>query len=143
MGGLDVRNPISTATAYRNSRGATHLLVEAIKGRDEFVSETHNEIVQSYEIDNNNVRLERTKVLNQLDETHRRLILRVKDSLSSWLTAKAIEKNHFNLPACEFKDRLALHYRRPLLQLPSICDRCGAQLSLSHTLGFRKGGLVL
>ena len=49
--------------------------MEAIKGRDEFVSETHNEIVQSYEMDNNNVRLERTKVLytevlNQLDEAH-------------------------------------------------------------------------
>ena len=36
-----------------------------------------------------------------------------------------------------------MHYRRPLLQLPPICDGCGAQFSISHALDSRKGGLVL
>ena len=39
-------------------------------------------------------------------------------------------------------DGLALHYRKPLLSLSSVCDGCGAPLSIEHALDCRFGGLV-
>ena len=45
--------------------------------------------------------------------------------------------------AQEFRDALALHYRKALLNVPSGCDGCGAPFSLDHTLVCRKGGLII
>ena len=48
MGRLDVRDPVMSASnAYQASRNAALLLVEAIKGKEVFVSETHNDSVRS------------------------------------------------------------------------------------------------
>ena len=48
----------------------------------------------------------------------------------------------FDLSAQEFRDGLALRYRKPLLSLPSVCDGCGAPFSVEHSLDCRFGGLV-
>ena len=58
-------------------------------------------------------------------------------------------KNACHFPFCkykiaiEFRDALAIQYRKPLLNIPSDCDGCGATLSLSHALSCRKRGLVI
>ena len=52
-------------------------------------------------------------------------------------------KNHLDLSAGEFRDGLAIRYRKPLLNVPDICDGCSAPFSLSHALSCRKGGLII
>ena len=51
--------------------------------------------------------------------------------------------NHFDLSAQEFRDALAIRYRKPLLNLPPKCDGCGAPSSLDHFLICRRGGFVV
>ena len=46
------------------------------------------------------------------------------------------------MSAQEFRDGLALRYKKPLLSLPSVCDGCGAPFSIEHALDCRFGGLV-
>ena len=51
-------------------------------------------------------------------------------------------RSQFDLSAQEFRDGLALRYKKPLLSLPSVCDGCGGQFSIGHALDCRFGGLV-
>ena len=60
-----------------------------------------------------------------------------------WLTMLPMSQDHFDLTAQEFHDALALHYRKPLLNVPSGCDGCGAPFSLDHALVLRKDGLII
>ena len=46
------------------------------------------------------------------------------NDLSGWLTVLPMSQDHFDLTAQEFRDALALHYRKPLLNVPSGCDGC-------------------
>ena len=54
-----------------------------------------------------------------------------------------MSQDHFDLTAQEFRDTLALHYWKPLLNIPPNCDGCGSPFSLDHALICRKGGLVI
>ena len=54
-----------------------------------------------------------------------------------------MSQDHFDLTAQEFRDDLALHYRKPLLNVPSNCNGCGSPFSLDHALICRKGGLII
>ena len=63
--------------------------------------------------------------------------------MSSWLNVLPIAKHHFDLSDREFRDALSIHYRKPLLFLPTNCDGCGAPFDLSHALSCRRGGLVI
>ena len=55
-------------------------------------------------------------------------------------------RSQFDLSAQEFRDGLALRYKKPLLSLPSLCDGCGTPIiinfSIEHALDCRFGGLV-
>ena len=71
------------------------------------------------------------------------LVNRAKDEkISSWLTVVPVAKHHFDLSAQEFRDSLALRYRKPLQTIPSTCDGCSDLFDLSHALSCRRGGLV-
>ena len=50
-----------------------------------------------------------------------------------------LQSHHFDLPAQEFRDALALRYHKPLLNFPAFCDGCGSSFSVEHA---RVGGLV-
>ena len=65
------------------------------------------------------------------------------NNLSGWLTMFPVSQSHYDLATQEFRDSLALHCRKPLLNVPSSCDGCGAPFSLDHALVCRKGGLVI
>ena len=72
-----------------------------------------------------------------------RAVLRAKNErLSSWLNVSPILKNHLDLTAQEFRDALAIRYKKLLLGVPSHCNGCGALFDLSHVLSCSKGGLV-
>ena len=53
-----------------------------------------------------------------------------------------IEKDNYDLTG-QFRDALAVWYRKPLLCVPPHCDGCGAPSSLDHFLICRKGGLIV
>jgi len=82
-------------------------------------------------------------LLPSFDSTQRRAILQARDgNTSSWLSVLPLERSQFDLSAQEFRDSLALHYRKPLLCLPAACDECGAPFSIEHALDCCHGGLV-
>ena len=65
--------------------------------------------------------------------THQRVLQRAKDNdLGYWLSVTSVEGNNFDLSTQEFCDAFAIRYRKPLLNLPSKCDGCGATSSLDH-----------
>ncbi len=43
----------------------------------------------------------------------------------------------------EFRDAIALRYRRPLIEMPGRCNGCDAPTDVSHALSCRRGGLVI
>ena len=63
--------------------------------------------------------------------------------LSGWLTVLPVGQNYFDLASKEFRDALAIHYRKNLLNLSLCCGGCGAPSSLDHALCCRKGGLII
>ncbi len=50
-----------------------------------------------------------------------------------------ILRHHFDLSCQEFRDALAIRYKKPLLGIPVYCDGCGAHFDLSRTLSCRTG----
>ena len=53
-----------------------------------------------------------------------------------------LARSQFDLSAQEFRNGLAVHYKKPLLSLSSVCDRCRAPFSIEHALDCCFGGLV-
>ena len=53
------------------------------------------------------------------------------------------EQDNFNLTAQEFRDALAVRYKKPLLSIPPYCNGCGTPYSLNHSLICKKGGLIV
>ena len=92
--------------------------------------------------------MEHTNLFNHIgsqhDPIHHRALLRAKDNdLSVWLSALATEKNNFDLTPQEFRDAVAIRCRKPLMNVPAFCDRCGAPSTLDHFLICMKGGLIV
>ena len=57
--------------------------------------------------------------------------------MSSQLSVVPLESHHFDLSPQEFRDALALHYKKPLLDLPPFCDGCGVPFIVEHALDYR------
>ena len=67
------------------------------------------------------------QLLTLFDPMQQQAILRAKDSnISSWLSVLPLATSQFDLSAQEFRDGLALHYKKQLLSLPSVCEVVGA-----------------
>ena len=61
---------------------------------------------------------------------------------SSWLTAKAFERDDFVLAKNEFQESMALRYGLPLKNLPVICDGYGEDFHVQHALICKKRRLI-
>ena len=59
-----------------------------------------------------------------------------------WLSVMPDDLNGTTLSAEEFRDNLRLRYGLKPLDLPELCDGCGAKFSAEHALSCKKGGLV-
>ena len=63
--------------------------------------------------------------------------------ISLWLNVLPIARHHFNLTSQEFRDALAIRYKKLLLHIPAHCDGCGSVFDLAHALTFCKRGLII
>ena len=60
----------------------------------------------------------------------------------AWLTVLPSTVNVTELGAQEWRDALFLSYGLEPPDLPKYCDGCETRFSISHTLDYKKGGLV-
>ena len=149
LGGLGIYNPVSLAFHLFNSSvyGTEHL-VKSIVGFETFELDSHFDCVSSNKLSYRqqlgvNFDEEFSQLLPLFDSKQQRAISRAKDgNISAWLSVLPLARSQFDLSAQEFRDGLALRYRKPLLSLSSVCDGCGAPLSIKHALDCRFGGLV-
>ena len=82
-------------------------------------------------------------IFDQCNPLQQRCILSNRNTLTSWLTAIPIQRVHFDSSSQECRDTLYLLFRKPLLELSSVCDGCGDIFTTSHALDFHSGGLVI
>jgi len=150
FGGLGVFCPLQTAGPFHSaSKASTRILVSALLGDSSFELATHEATVLSARQDfasqsNNRFEQHFKDLLCQFDNFHQRVILRARaNHLSGWLTSMPTAQDHFDLTSQEFRDALAVRYKKPLLGLPPTCDGCGAPSSLDHALVCRRGGLII
>ena len=149
MGGLNIRIPtFSTTTVYNSSRAATQILTDSIKNSISFSVTDHISLVARTQYQYSRTKRDSdsqllSDILDQCDPIHQRSLLRHQDSLSDWLTVLPVQKDNLNLTAAEFWDALCLRYLKPLLDLPTDCDGCGAPFTTSHALDCMKGGLIV
>jgi hypothetical protein len=54
-----------------------------------------------------------------------------------------LKKWNFDMSPMEFRDALAIRYRKPAFNLPSTCDGCGEPFNIDHALCCRRGGLII
>jgi len=149
FGGLGVGNPVSMAAGlFDASVRGTVALVQSIVSAVSFELDAHLETMfeaRDYHHKQMNIRYtdEFDKLLLSFDPSQQRAILRAREHrISSWLAVTPLERSQFDLSAQEFRDGLALRYKKPLLCLPPCCDGCGATFSIEHALDCRIGGLV-
>ena len=113
-----------SAHYYDSSVRSTMLLHQFTLGRVTFELDTHIETVQSAKRSDQQSKFEHSTVafdqlIDLFDSLQQRSILRLKDTnLSSWLSVVPLESHHFDLSPQEFRDALALHYKKPLLDIP-------------------------
>ena len=61
----------------------------------------------------------------------------------AWLTAMPSLLNGTNLSAEEFRDNLHLRLGLTPLHLPTHCDGCGHQFTVTHAMTCKQGGLIM
>jgi len=85
-----------------------------------------------------------TAVCSELDPSHQRALkCSLDNDLSIWLSVMPTKRDCFDLTAQEFRDTLAVRYKKLLLSIPPQCDGCGAPSTLDHFLICMKGGLIV
>ena len=150
LGGLGLDLPtVSANSLYAASRHATEVIVSAITVATPFEISVHDDLVfvaqrhYQKQLDAMQEALF-SEVCLGFDPIHLRAVKRARaNDLSVWLSVMPIEKNNCDLTAQEFRDALAVRYKKLLLCIPPHCDSCGAPSSLDHFLICRKGGLIV
>ncbi len=147
--GLALPSPVDTAESnYRDSTCAVSHLLAALRGRQDFRSAYHLEVIATV----------KAAVLKRRTELHeatlaavvakircggtRRTILRGKLT-GQWLSVVPSTVNGTELSAEEFRDSLLLRYALTPSNLPAQCDGCGQSFSVRHALECKTGGLVI
>ena len=141
LGDLGICSPVSLASRlYDSSVHCTGHLIRSIVRCESLELDSHFECISFHRADHQQ---QMSVIFNDefsqlpplFDSLQQQAILWAKDSnISSWLSVLPLARSQFDLPAQEFRDGLALRYKKPLLCVPSVCDGCGAQFSIEHNL---------
>ena len=85
----------------------------------------------------------RRKAVNPLDSmpaAQNRCLSRIIEGESSgWHTVLPLASEGFDLSATQFRDQLAIRYKREPVATPAVYDGCGEAFSLQHGLDCKKG----
>ena len=136
-------------TLYDASRSATHTIVDSIRNSLGFELDVHDDNVFISAHRNYLQTCDRlftdlfSVICLKLDPLHAHALQRAKmNDLSGWLSVMPTERDNFDLTAQEFRDALAICYKKPLLSIRPFCDGCGSPSSLDYFLICKKGGLT-
>ena len=146
MGGLNIIDSVhSTPSNYDTLRKLTDPIIGALKGLNDSdldMFQIHCETVQkeTIAIKESDLQSMFTDIVAQLDPMQQHAVKRAK--MSSWLNVIPAARHQFDLSAQEFRDALAIRYKKPLLGIPPQFDGCSAPFDLAQALSCRKGGLV-
>ena len=145
-GGLGIISPVANH-CFDTSIGSTTFLCKSILGTASFELDGHVHCAQSAKALNAQVASGYfttlfNNLIGQFNPCQQHAILQAKACNSSWLSVVPLAAHQFDLTCQEFRDALALQYRKPLLNLPPYCDGCGAPFSVDHALDCRVGDLV-
>lgn len=150
LGGLNIINPSESCDhSHSLSRRSADVIVNSLKLHTDFDPVAHSNtlsLVHSDQLTQRGIIQDKIFKVNiqELGNLQRRAIHRARDAkISSWLNVLPVAKHHFDLSSSEFRDALALRYKKPLLHIPLNCDGCGSPFDLSHALSCRNGGLVI
>lgn len=148
-GGLDIKNPMKTSqNAHNTSKRCVQTLTDAIKNNQELNLNTHvnrmKEVIteekKKQEVEKKE---ESDRLIALLPERQRRPLIRIVEGKAShWLSVVPTAADHFDLSPVEFRDALALRYGKNLQNLPTLCDGCGTEFTITHALNCKKGGLI-
>ena len=133
---------------YNASRDGTCIVVNSIKNIHSFELDAHDDAIafackDYWKLCDSLFDDLFDVISSRLDLLQLRALQRPKiNDLSCWLTVLPLEKDNFDLTAQEFRDALAVRYKKPLLNIPPSCDGCGSPSSLDHFLISKKGGLI-
>ena len=123
-------------------------LIDSLKGKDKFDPVFHSETVKEVRAEirkkkttNSEILLEKIKSSIEKKGARRLKYLKEKGS-GTWLAANSNNLCGTLLSAVKFRDELRDRYGMKLLDSPSHCDGCNEQLSTSHTLSCKIGGLI-
>ena len=128
---LGVFNLTGTAElSYSLSCKVTQEITKAIKSGTDFETDYHLKVAQ--QVHQEGLKLKEqlqseilNKVLSQLDQVHMRAVLRASPKkASAWLTVMALGRSQFDMSPREFKDTLAIRYRKPLLNVSELSVLC-------------------
>lgn len=149
LGGIGVPNPVSCASAARQSAlSVTQPLVDHLLDPHPSISIDRVFAVQASA--SSIARQDKIEALNkQADNIKVKLSPRAQAAMtlaqergaSSWLTALPLSGHGFSLSKADFRDALCLRYGWTPPRLPTLCV-CGKQFSLDHSLVCSHGGYL-
>uniref|UniRef100_A0A1X7U994 Uncharacterized protein n=1 Tax=Amphimedon queenslandica TaxID=400682 RepID=A0A1X7U994_AMPQE len=135
-----ILNPVDIATHnYSTSRKLSAPITNSLKCNTQFdmteFADYYDKISKEITKDKDvNIQRKFDDIISEIDHMQQRAVNRAKE-MSSWLNVNPVAKHHFDLSAQEFRDSLAIRYRKPLLQIPHNCDGCNEPFDLSHVKG--------
>ncbi len=146
-GGIAIRDPMDTAVhVHETSLCTTSHLVTSMVDKDAYLNlEDHRECVVRW---GQYGRTERLGCKQKFVDAQgfdkpaikRRYILAGAAGL--WLLVIPDRLNGNSLSAEKFRDNLRLRYNLLPLNMPQLCDGCGAPMTIEHALCCKVGGLV-
>ena len=91
---------------------------------------------------NTTVKQRRDRIVDkQTPELARTINQLAEPGASSWLAAKPLKEQGFNLTRSEFKDAIRLRYDMNLQNLPSKCP-CEKKFTVNHAMNCHRGGFI-
>ena len=104
---------------------------KTVNAKDKAISikKQHEKIFRENTVENQSADMKRN--LEQLSEP----------GASSWLSARPLKDQNFDLNRGEFQDAINLRYDKPLKNLPSKCP-CNHQYTVTHAMNCHRGGFI-
>ena len=144
--GLAIRFPVEQSEGcFKTSQQAVKHLVNSLVNRQTLCTRSHKKAAEMARIDSQMAKQSDAEYyLTQWGRDKpgdKRRLERICET-GCWLTAVPNRLNGTILSAEEFRDNLRLRYNLKPLEMPDLCDGCGAKMTVEHALQCKVGGLV-